>query len=700
MRIRRPAPSDPTRPRAAWRLGAAVAALGCAVLAACDRPAGPDKPAEPQSAATADPATAMTDARQTDATKAEATTDRPSQTYSAEAFLDTVSVGLAPGHAFSPDGSTLLAYSDQSGVFNAYAIDLATGDKTALTNSDGDAIFPVSYFPDSQRFLYSADQGGNELTHVYVQGPDGTAQDLTPGDAVKASVAGWIEDDAAFVVATNERDPQAFDLYRYDAESYERSLLFENPGGLYPAEISDDGRWVVLSRANTNADSDLLLVDLDAETPEPRLITEHEGAIQFNAFAFTPEGDKLVYGTNETSEFTQAWTYDLETGETAPLIEADWNVVYVSYSPSGRYRVHGVNADARTQVTLTDRLTGDTVPLTDGVGLADGIISSVRFAPDETRVAFRLESASQPANLYTLTLGDDATARRLTDSLTDAIDAADLVEATVARFDSYDGLSIPGILYRPHQASAKTPVPALVWVHGGPGGQSRLGYNGTIQHLVNHGYAVYAINNRGSSGYGKTFNHLDDQKHGEADLGDVVASKDFLAAKDWIDGDAIGIIGGSYGGYMVAAALAFEPQVFDLGIDIFGVTNWLRTLQSIPAWWGPQRDALYDELGDPATDEDRLRRISPLFHADRIERPLLVVQGANDPRVLQVESDELVAAVRANGVPVDYVVFDDEGHGFRKKANRVAASEAYLRFLDSHLKGRDAPSEPDATATN
>ena len=166
----------------------------------------------------------------------------------------------------------------------------------------------------------------------------------------------------------------------------------------------------------------------------------------------------------------------------------------------------------------------------------------------------------------------------------------------------------------------------------------------------------------------------------------MVASRHFLAGLDWIDGERIGIYGGSYGGYMVAAALAFEPEVFEVGINVFGVTNWLRTLKSIPDWWGPERSALYAELGDPATDEERLRRISPLFHADRIVRPLLVVQGANDPRVLQAESDELVAEVRANDVPVEYVLFDDEGHGFRRRENRITASEAYLRFLNRYLR--------------
>jgi dipeptidyl aminopeptidase/acylaminoacyl peptidase len=166
-----------------------------------------------------------------------------------------------------------------------------------------------------------------------------------------------------------------------------------------------------------------------------------------------------------------------------------------------------------------------------------------------------------------------------------------------------------------------------------------------------------------------------------------VYGKRYLASLDWIDAERIGIIGGSYGGYMVGAALAFEPDAFDVGIDIFGVMNWVRTLSNIPPWWASFKEALYDEMGDPATDAERHRKISPLFHAKNIRAPLLVVQGANDPRVLQVESDEIVAAVKSNNVPVEYVLFPDEGHGFTKRENRIKASNAYVAFLEQHLKG-------------
>lgn len=604
-------------------------------------------------------------------------------TYTARQFFESTSfgVGSPAGHNFSPDGKYVLVNSDSTGVFNAYLMPIAGGDPLPLTTSTANATFGASFFPRDGRLLFTADEGGDELTHLYVRAEDGSVRDLTPGDKLKAMFGGWKAAGDTFYVASNERDEEAFDIYAYDADDYSRRLVFENTDAYSPGEISDDGRWLVLVKENSSADSDLFLADLRQPGGKPMLITDHEGAIAHGSYGFTRDNAKLVYATDEHGEFVQARTYDLATGKTAPLIEAEWAVSFVQFSPSGRYRVSAINEDALTKLTILDTQSGKPVTLT---GVPEGNLGSIRFDPKETRLAFTVTSDTSPSDIYVADLATGA-AKRLTSALNPAIDEDDLVAGSVARFESYDGIEIPGVLYRPKTATAADPAPALVWVHGGPGGQSSRGYSAAIQHLVNNGYAVYAINNRGSSGYGKTFFHMDDKRHGDVDLKDVVASKAFLQGLDWVADDRIGIIGGSYGGYMTAAALAFHPEVFDAGVNIFGVTNWVRTLESIPPWWGSFRDALYDEMGDPATDGERHRAISPLFHAGQIEKPMLVVQGANDPRVLQIESDELVAAVRANGVPVEYVLFPDEGHGFQRKKNRITASEAYVKFLDEHI---------------
>jgi len=604
--------------------------------------------------------------------------------YSAEDFFGTTSFGLvgSGAHAFSPDGLSLLISSDSTGVFNAYALPLDGEPAEPLTNSEDNAVFAVSWFPKDKRILYTYDSGGNELNHVIVREEDGGSRDLTPGDALKAGFLKWSDDGESFYLTSTERNQRAFDIYRYSAKDYSRELVYENPG-FQISDISGNGRWVVLDKPRTSANSDIYVVDLASENPQPMLITEHEGSIEYGTYGITPDSNAPIYATNEHGEFNQAWKHDLESGEKSLLIEAAWDVSYVAYSRSGRYRVSGINADARTAVTIMDNETGIKLEFPE---LPQGDLRNVRFSADESHVALIINADDSPSNIHVIDLVD-GNARQLTDALNPVIDQSQLVSSEIIRYKSFDGLEIPSILYKPRGASADHRVPALVLVHGGPGGQTRTGYRAMVQHLVNHGYAILGANNRGSSGYGKTFYHLDDRRHGEEDLQDIVYGRKYLESLDWVDAEKVGVIGGSYGGYMVAAALAFEPEAFDVGINIFGVTNWVRTLQSIPPWWEAQKESLYDELGDPATDAERHRRISPLFHAQNIVKPMLVVQGANDPRVLQVESDELVAAIQANEVPVVYIVFPDEGHGFRKRANRITASDAYVKFLDTYLKG-------------
>ena len=602
------------------------------------------------------------------------------------------------GASFSPDKKSLLVTSDQSGIFNAYELDIATRELKQLTHSTRNAIASIDWFPDDRRFLFTSDQGGNELNHLYVRHEGGEEHDLTPGENLKAQFMGWSADERSFFALTNERDPQFFDLYRYHfgprpieaaateevAPGYQRELLYQNPGGFDLSGVSRDGAWIALTKNNNNADSDLYLVS--AKAPEERLqVTPHHGRVLHGFADFAPDASKLYYTTNEGSEFDSVWAYDLAAKKHSSVFVADWDVSAYRFSDDGRWLTTAVNADARTILRVFEAKTGREVILPK---LPAGDITGISFEKGGERLACYVNGDTSPSNLYVVELSSGENTR-LTDALNPAIAESDLVEAEVVRYPSFDGLAIPALLYRPHGSSSTNRAPAIVWVHGGPGGQSRRGYSPPLQHLVNHGYAVLAVNNRGSSGYGKTFFHLDDRKHGEVDLKDCIWGRRYLESLEWVDGERVAIMGGSYGGYMVCAALAFAPQEFDLGIDIFGVTNWIRTLESIPAWWAEFRDSLYAELGDPAADRASLEARSPLIHAKNIVKPLLVIQGKNDPRVLEAESQEIVGAVKANGVPVEYVLFEDEGHGFRNKENRIRASEAYLSFLERHLRGSE-----------
>jgi dipeptidyl aminopeptidase/acylaminoacyl peptidase len=596
--------------------------------------------------------------------------------YSIEQFLATTGFR---GASFSHDGSRILVSSDQTGVFNAFAVPVAGGAPVQLTHSTTESVWVQSYFRRDGRFLYLSDQGGNELTHLYVREEDGTVTDLTPGENLKAEFHDWADDDRSFFMTTNERDPKYFDLYEVSADGYDRTLLYKDEIGYDFEAISPDKQLLAFSKTRTTSDSDVYLYD--RRTGDMTILTPHEGEAVNNAQAFAPDGAHLFYLSNEGSEFLYLVCHHLASGEREVIERPDWDVIDANLSKQRTYLMVRINNDARTDVRVYETASMKPIALPR---FPVGDITQLTASNDETQLAFYANGSRSPSDLFVFGLGSGER-RRLTESLNPDIDPDDLVEVEVARFRSYDGVEIPGLLYRPRQASAADKAPALVWVHGGPGGQSRIGYRTLLQYLANHGYVVYAINNRGSSGYGKTFFQMDDRRHGDADLGDCVASKEFLINTGYVDPDRIGIIGGSYGGYMVLAALAFRPDEFAVGVDIFGVANWVRTLKSIPPYWESFRLALYKELGDPSVDEEYLHKISPLFHADNINKPLLVLQGANDPRVLQVESDEMVEAARANGAPVEYLVFDDEGHGFRKKQNRERGYRAILDFLDKHL---------------
>jgi Tol biopolymer transport system component len=398
-------------------------------------------------------------------------------TYGADAFFTTTSYALAGGYAWSPDDTALLVSSDETGIFNVYALASADGAKTPLTTSTTDSTYAVSWFPNDVRVLFTADQGGNELDHLFVRELHGETRDLTPGDKVKAEFLGWSGDGAFFFAYTNERDAQAFDVYRYSSKDYARTLIFENVDAFDVSSISPDGSTIALVKPRTSADSDIYLLDTTTADAEPQLITAHEGNVSHGVYAFTRDSKTLVYSTNEHGEFDQAWSYDLDSGEKAPLVSANWDVLFVSFSHSGRYRVSGTNDDARTVVRILDSTTGKELELP---GLPPGDLAQIRFSRDENKIALMLSTDTSPNDVYTVNLAAGANAR-LTHALNPAINENDLVATAVVRYPSYDGVEIPSILYRPKVASATNKVPALVWVHGGPGGQSRTGYS-AIQH--------------------------------------------------------------------------------------------------------------------------------------------------------------------------------------------------------------------------
>lgn len=611
--------------------------------------------------------------------------ETPPKLYSMAQFMDIVQI---TGGSFSPDETRLLISSKATGIFNAVEVDIQSGTQTPLTQSADNAIFGYGYFPNDNRILYGSDKGGNEITHIYALA-NGAATDLIGDSTAKAQFYGWSYNNKLMYYASNSRDKRFFDLYSVQVGSatedkvYPSTLVYKNDKGLNPGAISNDDRYIALSEEITTNNSNMYL--LDTQTGKTELLSAHEGDAQYSPQYFSLDGTKLIYLTDEGSEFMYLASYDIATKAKSKLEEAPWDIMYSSLSRNGKYRVVAINNDARTEIKIYDEGSGG--KLLNIAGLPAGDITGVNISDSERLMSFYVSSSKSPSNLFVYNF-ETKEVKQLTHTMTSEINADDLVAGEVIRYKSFDDMEIPALLYKPKGIPSGQKVPALLWIHGGPGGQTRLGYSPIIQHLVNHGYAILAVNNRGSSGYGKTFFAADDRKHGDEDLRDCVEAKKLLATLPYIDMDKVGIMGGSYGGYMTMAALTFAPEEFKVGVNLFGVTNWLRTLKSIPPWWESFRKALYGELGDPFTaDSVALYNKSPLFHTDKITKPFIVLQGSNDPRVLQVESDEIVANARKNGVAVEYVIFPDEGHGFVKKENNIKASEEILKFLDKYLKG-------------
>ena len=596
--------------------------------------------------------------------------------YDIKDFFNNISVY---GGSFSSDEERLIYSSNESGIYNVYEVGISSGTITKLSSSELESFFVQSYVPASNDFIYTADKGGNEINHLYLQKRGGQTIDLTPGENEKSIFYKWSQDNTFLYYLSNKRDSKYFDLYKMDIGRLESRMVYENKDNLSLSSISNNEQYLLLSERLTTSENKFYLFDIIKG--EKKEISTAPGS--YSAAGFSNDNKGFYFITDVGKEFTYLNKYDIKTSESTVVFETNWDVMYSYSSKNEKYRIIGINEDGKNSIQVIDSNSNKPIEFPS---FENADITGVSFSESEQKIRLSVGSSKMPNDLFVYDM-ETKSLVKLTNSLNKEIDPKSLVKAEVVRYQSFDGLEVPAIYYKPLIASSQNKVPAMVWVHGGPGGQSRMNFNPLIQYLTNSGYAILAVNNRGSSGYGKNFYKMDDKNHGDKDLQDCIWGKKWLQQQDYIDPERIGIIGGSYGGYMTMAAMTFTPDEFKVGVNIFGVTNWIRTLKSIPPFWEASRKALYNELGDPySQDSIRLKKISPLFHAKQVKNPVMVLQGANDPRVLQVESDEIVAELKKNEIPVEYVIFEDEGHGFRKKENQIKGYGKIKGFLDFYLK--------------
>lgn len=582
--------------------------------------------------------------------------------------------------AMSSNGRDLLLTGSTDDVKKLHVVNWKSGAARQLNMTDGGNLFAVSWFPKDGRMLFRTDGDGTELDRLGVRSTDGSWRLLDERSRAREVFLRWSADGEVFWTLSNERDPYSFDVVSYRSDDYSNSIVFENTERWGVNDISPDGRWVALRRIIDNRRREIYLWDSSTPGISPRLISPHKSEGKDRILEFSRDSRYAYYVTNLESEFFYVSRYDLLENTHSIVLEPDADATDVRFSTSGRYVAFHFNRDAASNWVIFDAYNAKVV----GKLEPDASVSTdLVFLADETGVVFVRENPSTPPQLSFSSLTGEVA--QLPQPFDAAIPEHCLSEARRVTYPSDDNLEIPAILYSPRVYAEN--IPAVIWLHGGPGGQSRMTFNSYFQSLANGGYAVLAINNRGSSGYGKTFHHLDDRQHGVEDVKDVLAARKYLQTLSHIDPDRIAVAGQSYGGFLTLASLITAPDAFQAGVDIFGVTNWVRLLKGIPSWWAERRAEFYAEIGDPKADKEMLNSRSPLMNAAKIKAPLLVIQGANDPRVPVAESDDLVAALQARDVPVEYLVFENEGHGFSRRTNQIRASETTLRFLDEHVRG-------------
>jgi dipeptidyl aminopeptidase/acylaminoacyl peptidase len=518
--------------------------------------------------------------------------------------------------------------------------------------------------------------GGRNLSIFAKEGENIT--NIAPGENVRTTWRGVNNDFSGFYYVSNLRSPRKFDRYEYNFANKTSKLIFQNDTKFSTSFTSYNHKYILLHEGITEEITNLHLYNIENNTKTT--LSPKDNDSYFYGKGFSLDNQEVYYLTNNASEFAYLEKYNIETNKRTIVAKENWDIVSINFSTDHNFITIHTNENGRARVKVKDLEKDEflDIPFLDSAE-----VEEVSFGPNNKHLLLRVTGYNQPKSIWLLNL-ETGKSEQIISSLNPEIDANDLSNPIDTTITSFDGLKIPAFLYLPKDGTKKKNA-ALVWTHGGPGGQFRTNYNQYIQYVVNQGYTVLAVNNRGSSGYGKTFKALDNQKHGVDDLQDIIKGKELLASMNGIDKNRIGIIGDSYGGYLVLAALTFHPDEFAFGIDMFGISNWLHVLNDIPDFWEARKTALYEEMGNPKKDSLMLYNKSPLFFSDNIKKPLMVIQGANDPKVPQSESDSIVARVRANNMPTEYVLFDDEGHGIRKKENQIEAMKRIGEFLKQNL---------------
>ena len=621
------------------------------------------------------------------------------QNYDIERYLN---IRSASSPTFSPDGKRVAFLTNITGTSQIWMIDANGGYPEQITAYQDNISF-IEWSPNG--IIFGKASGGDENTQFFQLSNDGAnIKQLTDDPKVRHNFGVISEDGAKIFYTSNKRDKSWFDVYSMNLADGKEELLLQDDSSNFVSAVSDDGSKIIVSRSSVrfSLDNDLYLID--TKTKRATHLTPHDEAATFSDVHFL-DNNTIIFGTNQKDEFITLSRMDLTTKEITPKNKVLYDLDATTISRDEKNFAYTVNRDGFSQLYISSiekkpnpKADFDLNLTTQNTELpANGIVGGLEFSKDASKLAFTLSSAKNPTDIWIYDLRTKKITQ-LTKSSTLGIPQSSFVAPELIKYKSFDGREISAWFYRPQvnistrngtlpamesKAIANKNLPVIVSVHGGPEGQERPGFNPLYQYYLSRGYAILATNVRGSTGYGKTFSHLDDVEKREDSVKDLASAVDWLKTSGGADAKRIAVMGGSYGGYMTLAAITLYPDLWAAAVDTVGIGNWETFLKNTSGYRRRQREVEYGMLDK---DLDFLKRISPIYKVDKIKAPLFVIQGKNDPRVPYTEAEQIVKALNDRNAPVQYKLYDDEGHGISKLKNRLELYPLVADFLDKYMK--------------
>ncbi|MFB6223942.1 MAG: prolyl oligopeptidase family serine peptidase [Haloarcula sp.] len=592
-----------------------------------------------------------------------------------------LNVRSAYGSSFGPDG-TLAFLMNTTGVGQIWTLDEPQGWPEQRTFYE-DTVSFVDYSPERNELAFGMDEGGNERAQLYRLDMDGRIHELTGMPDAKHRWGGWSSDGERFAFASNRRDEAVFDIYVQDRDvaGDEADLVWEGDGWLSVGGFSPDDERLLISEAHSSFDQDLYVLDLSTE--DLTHLTPHDGNVRYTSASWGPDGEGIYLVTDAQSDTLDLARLSLDGDLEVVRSDDQWNIDGIELDQDSSRIVYSRNVDGYNELTvgeLTGPTTIETFPTPD---LPGGLAGGVSWGPEAERFAVSVTGRTVNTNVFVVET-ETGEAEQWTTASTAGIPRETFIQPEVVRVDSFDGREIPALFSLPDvsSTSADGKAPVIVDIHGGPESQRRPSFSGLTQYFLSRGYAVFEPNVRGSTGYGKAYTHLDDVEKRMDSVKDLRAGVEWLHDHPAVDPNRIVAMGGSYGGFMVLAALTEYPDLWAAGVDVVGIANFVTFLENTGDWRRELREAEYGSL---ESDREFLESISPINNVQRIDAPLFVLHGANDPRVPVDEAEQIAEKAAEQGVPVEKLVFDDEGHGISKRENRIEAYTAVVDFLDEHV---------------